>query len=141
VRAEPEPGGEPEPLHELRAAVGDAWREGAELVRQHAELASREAADRTAGIGVDAAFLVSGLLCLQAALIGMLAAAAFGLYQAGVAPWLASLSPALTLAIVGGAVALWARRRLQRRVVSPSETLLALRETGVWLASLLGGAR
>jgi hypothetical protein len=128
-------------LHELRAAVSDAWCEAAELVRQHAALASREAADRTAGLPTDAAVLVAGVVCLHAAALALLAAAGLGLYAAGVAPWLASLAVALVTGAAGGGAMLMAKRRFLNRVRPPSETLLAVRETSRWVESMLRGTR
>jgi hypothetical protein len=130
-----------EHLRELRAAAREAWRDGSELLRLHAELASREMADRTSGVGVDAGAVMAGVVCLHVALLGLLAAAALGLYEAGMAPWLATLSIALLTAAIGGAAIVWAKRRFRRRLSPPSETLLALRETGGWVEALLGGAR
>jgi hypothetical protein len=132
---------EAEYLQELRRAVRDAWRDGSELVRQHAELASQEAADRSAGIAGDAAVLVAGVLCLHAAVLALLTAVGFGLYRAGAAPWAASLAVALLTAALGAAALFWAKRRFLRRLRQPSETLLALRETGVWVEEMLGGTR
>lgn len=125
----------------LRDAVSDVWQDASLLFRQHAALASKEATERTAGVGVDVAGLVGGVVLLHAAALALVAAAGFALHQAGLSAWLACLVVAVVLAASGIGTALWAKGRLVRRATRPSETLVALGETHAWLGALLRGDR
>lgn len=125
----------------LRDVVGDVWLDSSRLVQQHLELASQEVAERTAGLGVDLAASLGATALLHAGVLALLASAGFGLHAAGLAPWLALLIVSAAAMLVGLGLALWARARLTRRATSQSETLLALGETGTWIASSLRGDR
>jgi Putative Actinobacterial Holin-X, holin superfamily III len=117
----------------LGAAISGTWREARTLVDQHLSLASREAAARTAGMGIDVMLMLVAVLCVQGALLSGLAAVGFAVYAAGAAAWLAALIAAALAAAIGIVAALAGRRRFVQRTRPPSPTLLALRETGDWL--------
>ena len=123
----------------LRDAVSDVWQDASLLFRQHAALASKEASDRTAGLGVDVAGLVGGVVLLHVAVLGLAAAVGFALHEAGLSAWLASLIVSIGWGAVGIGVAMWAKGRLIGRATRPSETLVALGETHEWMSSLLRG--
>jgi len=125
----------------LRDAVSDVWQDASLLFRQHAALASKEASERTSGLGVDVAGLVGGIVLLHAAMFALATAAGFALHAAGLSPWLASLIVAIVLGAGGVGTALWAKSRLVERATRPSETLVALGETHEWLSTLLRGDR
>lgn len=125
----------------LRDALADAWHDASALLQQHAALASKEARERTAGLGVDVAGLVGGVVLAHVGVLALAAAAGFGLHAAGLPPWLASL--VVGVALIGGGLALVSRARacLVARTTRRSETLLALGDTSQWLGELLRGER
>ena len=123
----------------LRDVVNDAWQDASLLFSQHAALASKEASERTSGLGADAAGLVGGVVLLHAAVLALAVAAGLALHDAGLSSWLASLIVALVLAASGVGAALWAKGRLVDRATRRSETLVALRETHEWLSGVLRG--
>jgi len=125
----------------LRDAVSDVWQDASLLFRQHAALASKEASERTSGLGVDVAGLVGGVVFLHVAVLGLAASAGFALHETGLSAWLASLIVASGLGAVGMGLAMWAKGRLIDRATRPSETLVALGETHEWMSSLLRGDR
>lgn len=125
----------------LGAAVSGTWREAQTLVAQHLTLASREAAARTTGVGIDVMLMLVAVLCVQGALFSGLAAVGFAVYAGGVAAWLAALVAAALAAVMGIGAALVGRQRFARRTKPPSPTLVALRETGDWLRETAGSLR
>jgi len=121
----------------LGGALRDVWHDTSRLLGQHAEVAAEELSERATGVALDAVLLVGGVVVLHAAALTVLAAAAFALYDAGLAPWLATLSVAAAALASGAGLLLWGRRRLRRRTSGPSDTWLALKESGEWLTSLI----
>lgn len=125
----------------LRDAVADVWNDASTLLQQHAELAAKEARERTAGLGADAAGLVGGVVLAHVGMLALAASAGFGLYAAGLAPWLASLVVGAALIAAGLLLTSRAKARLVARTAQQSETLLALGDTSRWLSEILRGER
>ena len=123
----------------LRDAVSDAWTDASLLMQQHLELAAEEAAERTSGLGVDLGVSLAGTALIHGAVLGLMAAAALGLYAAGLAPWLAVAIVAVAAGVIGTGLALWAKSRLVRRTTARSVTLEALADTSEWIGSALRG--
>lgn len=120
----------------LGGAVRDVWHDTSALLSQHAELAATEISERTAGVALDAGLLVGGVVVLHVGALAAVAAAAFALHAAGLAPWLAVLTVAATVLALGVALLLWGRGRFRRRTAGPSDTLMAFKESRQWLTSL-----
>lgn len=125
----------------LGAAVTGAWNEARRLVAEHVRLASREAAARTSGVGLDVGLLVIAALLLHIALLAVFVTVGLALHEAGATPWLAALAVAV-LAVSGAAAAgVAGRQRLLRRTRATSPTLMALRDTRAWLQSTVRSRR
>jgi Putative Actinobacterial Holin-X, holin superfamily III len=120
----------------LGGALRDVWHDTSTLLSQHAEVAAAELSERTSGLAVDAMLLVAGVVVLHAGALAAVAAAAFALHEAGLAPWRATLTAAAAVSALGVGLVWWSRGRLQRRTAGPSDTLLAFKESKQWLTSL-----
>ena len=116
----------------LGELIAELSRETATLVRRELDLARTELTKtatrqlrHVAKIAVGGALAYAGLLLL-------LAAAAYGLYAAGAAPWLAALIVGIIVAVVGGLLVKGGVSALQKADFTPVQTVDSLKETARW---------
>jgi hypothetical protein len=119
-----QPGGE----RTLGQLVSDASKDLSAIVRSEVELAKAELrSDVMAGVTGAGMFAAAGVFAFLA-LILLLIAAAFGLVEAGLAPWLAFLIVAVALLVIGAVVALIGKLRLGK-IGPPERTITTTKET------------
>ena len=118
-------------------SLGDLFselaRESSTLIRQEVQLAKADlqqsATEAAKGIGA----LVAGGLVAYAGLLAVLAAAAIGLWQLGVEPWIAALIVGVIVLAIGGALVMSARNTLRAANLTPRKTIESLKEDREWI--------
>jgi hypothetical protein len=112
----------------LGQLVADATSEVSGIVRAEVALAKAELrADVKNGALAGGLFGAAGYLGLLASIL-LVIAAAYGLTEAGLAPWLAFLIVAVVLLLVAGLLALVGRSRVSK-VGPPERTIRSTKET------------
>ena len=113
----------------LGQLVADATHDISSIVRGEIALAKAEigADAKKAGAG-GAMFAVAGLFAFLA-LILLLIAAAYGLVAAGFAPWLAFLTVAVVLLVLGTILAFVAKAAVTRIKGKPERTIKSAQDT------------
>jgi len=117
------------PERTLGQLVADATHDISSIVRSEVALAKAEigadAKKAVAGAGLFAVAGVFGFL----ALILLLIAAAYGLVQAGLDPWLSFLIVAVILLVVAGVLALVGKKNVGKIKGKPERTIKNAQET------------
>lgn len=108
--------------------LGDLGRQVSTLVRKEIELARVEITSSVGRAGRGAAMAGLGGALLYAGLLVLLAAAVFGLVEAGMEPWLAALFVGVTAAAIGGVLTSVGVKQVQTTNVAPTLTAETVRE-------------
>lgn len=106
-------------------------RETSTLVHQELELAKTEMSEKASAVGKNVAFLVVGGAVAYAALLFILAAAAFGL-TAFMPAWLATLIVGVVVAIIGLVLVQKGLGALKQTSLVPEKTITSLKEDKAW---------
>ena len=117
------------PLGEL---FGDLSRQLSVLVRQEIQLARTEVSQRAGTVGRDAAMVGAGGALLYAGFLGLMAAIALLLVEAGLQPWLAAFLVGTLVVLAGGALVARGRSGLASADLTPRRTLETLRDDAEW---------
>jgi len=108
--------------------LGDLASQVSTLVRKEIELARVEITSSFGRAGRGAAMAGLGGALLYAGLLVLLAAAVFGLVEAGMEPWLAALVVGVAAAVVGGALTSVGVKQVQTTNMAPTQTAESVRE-------------
>ena len=107
-------------------------RETGQLVRKEVELATTEMTAKVRTASTHVAIAAAGGALAHAALLVLLAAVVVGLWQSGVAAWLAALIVALITAGVGYLLINKGVHALRATRVVPTHTVQSLKEDAKW---------
>jgi len=116
----------------LGELFGDLTRSLSTLIRQELELARTEMTARAGRLSQGAAMVGLGGALLHAALLGAMAVVTLGLFELGVAPWLAALIVTIVVAAVGGLLVASGRDALKKADLVPRRTIETVREDADW---------
>jgi Putative Actinobacterial Holin-X, holin superfamily III len=105
------------------SAAADAFAQAADLVQFEFKLARAEVREKAAALQAGLILVVAGAVLITAALFLVLQTIVVGLVQAGMDPWLATLLVAIACIVVGGALVLSGRKRLDPAGLVPERTL------------------
>lgn len=118
--------------HTLGELFSELTAETRTLVRQELELAKTEMSQKAAVVGKDVGLMTAGGLVLYTGLLVLVAAAVIGLgYLIGYA--LSALIIGIIISGAGAAMALSAKKDLQRTSLAPEETKKTMKETKTWM--------
>lgn len=123
-----------EPLDDrsLGELLSELSRETGILVRKEVELAITEVTARLKVAGAHAGVAAAGGVLAHAGLLVILAALVIGLWEMGVAPWLAAAMVGAVATAVGYLLASNAVGRMRRTTIAPTHTIETLKETARW---------
>ncbi|MDE2361939.1 MAG: phage holin family protein [Hyphomicrobiales bacterium] len=107
--------------------IGDALTQGATLLRNEAELARAELAEKFATAARGATLVVVGLAFVIPAITLLLAALAAGLMLHNLAPWLACLIAACVGFVIAGVAIAYGASRFSAERLTPKATLDQIR--------------
>jgi hypothetical protein len=102
------------------------------LLRQEVALLKAELRGKAGQLGTGTALVAAGGLVAFAGLLYLLAAAVLGLANI-LDPWLAALIVGLVVALVGGALVMAGRSRLQAQDLTPRRTIRSLQDGAEWM--------
>ena len=108
--------------------LGDLANQVSTLVRKEIELARVEITSSVGRAGRGAAMAGLGGALLYAGLLVLLAAAVFGLIEAGMDPWLAALVVGVAAAVIGGVLTTVGVKQVQTTNMAPTQTAETVRE-------------
>lgn len=118
--------------HTLGELFSELTTETRTLVRQELELAKTEMSQKAATVGKDVGLMTAGGVILYTGLLVLVAAAVIGLgYLIGYA--LSALIIGVLISGAGAAMALSARKDLQKTSLAPEETKKTMKETKTWI--------
>lgn len=108
--------------------IADATRDVSELVRHEIALAKTELKRDVAKVGTGAGLMGAAGFMGAVAFILLCIAGAYGLVEAGLAPWLAFLIVAAALLLIAAVLVLAGRSQLQN-VTPPERTIATSKDT------------
>lgn len=118
--------------HTLGELFSELTTETRTLVRQELELAKTEMSQKAATVGKDVGLMTAGGVILYTGLLVLVAAAVIGLgYLIGYA--LSALVIGVVITGAGAAMALSAKKDLQKTTLTPEETKKTMKETKTWI--------
>jgi hypothetical protein len=118
--------------HSLGELFSELTTETRTLIRQELELAKTELTEKASRAGRDAGVIAGGAVVLHLGLLVLAAAAVIGLGHL-IGYGVSALIVGVVLAGAGAAMALTAKKDLQRMTLTPEETKKTVKETKLWL--------
>lgn len=118
--------------HSLGELFSELTTETRTLLRQELELAKTELTEKASRAGRDAGIMAGGAVVLCMGLLVLAAAAVIGLGHL-IGYGLSALIVGIVIAGVGAAMALSAKKDLQKMTLTPEETKKTVKETKLWL--------
>lgn len=118
--------------HSLGELFSELTTETRTLLRQELELAKTELSEKASRAGRDAGIMAGGAVVLCMGLLVLAAAAVIGLGHL-IGYGLSALIVGIVIAGVGAAMALSAKKDLQKMTLTPEETKKTVKETKLWL--------
>lgn len=108
--------------------LGDLGRQTGTLVRREIDLARVEVTSSVGRMSRGAATAGVGGALVYAGVLALLAAAALGLIELGLAPWLAALVVGVAAAGIGAVIAMSGVNRMKATDVAPRQTAETVKE-------------
>ncbi|RJQ87515.1 MAG: phage holin family protein [Desulfobacteraceae bacterium] len=116
----------------LGGLISDLTSQLSTLVRQEIELARVELTQKASGMAKDAMMMGAGGALVYAGFLALLAAVAI-LLSKWMAVWLAFGVVAVVVLAAGAAFLMAGKRRLQKRDLKPTQTIISLKENKKWI--------
>lgn len=113
---------------------GDLSHQLGDLIQQEARLAKAELSTKLADAGRKAAMVGAAAAFGLTAVIAVAAAIALLLVDIGVTPWLAAVITAVLMGITAFVLAQSGMAALRKTSIAPVETIHSLKETTQWLS-------
>ncbi|MBW3563351.1 MAG: phage holin family protein [Acidobacteria bacterium] len=120
--------------HTLGELFSELTTDARTLVRQELELAKTEMREKAAKVGKDAGLIALGGVLLYVGTLVLIAAAVIGLGHL-IGYGLSALLIGVVVAGTGAAIALGAKKDLQKSTLTPEETKKTMKETKTWIRS------
>lgn len=118
--------------HSLGELFSELTTETRTLVRQELELAKTEMSQKAAVVGKDVGLITAGGVILYTGVLVLIAAAVIGLGHL-IGYGLSALIIGVVIAGAGAAMALSAKKDLQKTTLAPVETKKTMKETKTWI--------
>lgn len=102
------------------------------LIQQEIEMARLETSRKISAMIKDAVLISAGVALLYAGLLALLATSVIILAQ-WMSLWLAALIVSIAALVTGGILALVGKGRMQERDITPTQTIISLKENKRWI--------
>ncbi|MGA6927647.1 MAG: phage holin family protein [Desulfosarcina sp.] len=116
----------------LGELLTDLTQQITSLIQKEIEMARLETSRTISAMVKDAVLISVGVALLYAGLLALLATSVIILAQ-WISLWLAALIVSIAVLVIGGILALVGKGRMQERDITPTQTIISLKENKRWI--------